>query len=139
MNGGVETTLAANFGMNMSLPACAPSANGQRQAGLAREVQSSVLAQAVAMQGQGRVSPANVARCRGTSQHDYTGFALRVEYVLHFRDYHPTFRLCERLHTRFNAILTHLHSRLDPGSKNYTSPLHCPALPAAYILQVLRF
>ena len=62
MNGGVETTLAANFGMNMSLPACAPSANGQRQAGLAREVQSSVLAQAVAMQGQGRVSPANVAR-----------------------------------------------------------------------------
>ena len=53
-------------------------------------------------------------------------------YILHFRDYHLTFRLCKRLHTRFNAILTHLHSRLDPGSKDYTSPLHCPALSAAY-------
>ncbi|KAF7800350.1 hypothetical protein EIP86_011600 [Pleurotus ostreatoroseus] len=62
MNGGVETTLAANLGMNVSLPARAPSTNGQRQAGLARGVQSPALAQAIATQGQGRVSPANVAR-----------------------------------------------------------------------------
>ncbi|KAF7798750.1 hypothetical protein EIP86_009975 [Pleurotus ostreatoroseus] len=62
MNSGVETTLAANLGMNVNLPARAPSTNGQQQAGLARGVQSPALAQAIATQGQGRVSPANVAR-----------------------------------------------------------------------------
>ena len=37
MNGGVETTLAANLGMNVSFPVRAPSANGQRQVVLHEE------------------------------------------------------------------------------------------------------
>ncbi|KAF7798227.1 hypothetical protein EIP86_009444 [Pleurotus ostreatoroseus] len=36
INGGVETTLAANLGMNVNIPVCAPSTNGQRQARLAQ-------------------------------------------------------------------------------------------------------
>ena len=54
--------LAANMGKNMSLPPRTPSTNEQRQAGLSRGVQSPALAQAIATQGQGRVSPANIAR-----------------------------------------------------------------------------
>ena len=77
--------------------------------------------------------------CRGTSQHDYIGFALRVDTSYIFAIIILLFAFCERLHTRFNAILIHLHSRLDPGSKDYTPRSHCPALPAAYTLQVLQF
>ena len=49
--------------------------------------------------------------CRGMSQHR---ICATRRYVLHFRDYHLTFCLCERLHIRFTVSLyTYIHALIQ--------------------------